>query len=201
MSSTDLYLAAAGSVADTVEQIPAAAWAGPGLGVWDLRALVGHTSRSLVTVLTYLERPADQVAVATPEAYFAHLVTATFDQAAVAERGRDAGRALGAEPSVAFRALLSQVEARLSQADGDDVIETIAGGMRVSAYLPTRTFELVVHGLDIAAATGIACDFPLAVMSQACALGGRISAELGSGPVLLAALTGRAALPVGFSVV
>ena len=37
-----------------VDRIPADAWDGPGLGEWDLRALVGHASRSLVTVLTYL---------------------------------------------------------------------------------------------------------------------------------------------------
>ena len=29
-------------------------WDRPGLGEWDLRALVGHTSRSLLTVESYL---------------------------------------------------------------------------------------------------------------------------------------------------
>ena len=46
------FLAAAGTVADLVDAIPDTAWDGPGLGEWDLRALVGHTSRSLVTVVT-----------------------------------------------------------------------------------------------------------------------------------------------------
>ena len=36
--------------------------------------------------------------------------------------------------------------------EDDPVISTIFGGMRLSDYLPTRTFELVVHGLDIARA-------------------------------------------------
>ena len=44
--------------------------------------------------------------------------------------------------------------------DPDLVVHTIAGGMRVAAYLPTRTFELCVHGLDIAAATGVPVDLP-----------------------------------------
>ena len=52
------FLAAAGTVADLVDAIPDTGWDGPGLGVWDLRALVGHTSRSLVTVITYLGQPA-----------------------------------------------------------------------------------------------------------------------------------------------
>src|SRR5919199_1288741 len=31
-------------------------WGEPGLGEWDVRALVGHTSRSFLTVETYLGR-------------------------------------------------------------------------------------------------------------------------------------------------
>jgi len=46
-----IFLAAAGTVAALVDAIPDTGWDGPGLGVWDLRALVGHTSRSLVTVV------------------------------------------------------------------------------------------------------------------------------------------------------
>ena len=45
-------------------------WDGPGLGEWDLRSLVGHTSRSLLTVETYLGRPADTEEVPGPAAYY-----------------------------------------------------------------------------------------------------------------------------------
>ena len=38
-------------------------WDAPGLGEWDVRSLVGHTSRSLLTVETYLGRPAEVVEV------------------------------------------------------------------------------------------------------------------------------------------
>jgi hypothetical protein len=38
-------------------------WNQPGLGEWDVRALVGHTSRSFLTVETYLDRPAEAVEV------------------------------------------------------------------------------------------------------------------------------------------
>jgi len=73
--------------------------------------------------------------------------------------------------------------------------------MRVGDYLPTRTFELVVHGADIAAATGLPVTFPRAVLAEAAALAARTAVELGRGAAVLAALTGRAALPPGFSVV
>ena len=56
------FAAAARAVRDTVARIPQDAWGGPGLGEWTLRDLVGHTSRSLVTVIDYLARPvADEV--------------------------------------------------------------------------------------------------------------------------------------------
>ena len=45
-------------------------WNLPGLGEWDVRALVGHTSRSLLTVATYLASPAATVEVATAADYF-----------------------------------------------------------------------------------------------------------------------------------
>ena len=35
-------------------------WDAPGLGEWDVRALVGHTSRSLLTVEAYLGQPAQK---------------------------------------------------------------------------------------------------------------------------------------------
>ncbi len=43
-------------------------WDRPGLGEWDVRALVGHTSRSLLTVEAYLARPADGVEVGVLDA-------------------------------------------------------------------------------------------------------------------------------------
>src|SRR3954468_11797719 len=72
-------------------------WDRPGLGEWDVRALVGHTSRALLTVESYLGRPATEVEVASAVDYFraARSIAAGPE---VAERGREAGRALGADP-------------------------------------------------------------------------------------------------------
>jgi len=196
------FLSAAAAVADLVDTIPSTAWDGPGLGVWDLRALVGHTSRALVTVVTYLGQPAAAEEIATPQAYYALVARAGgADPAAVAERGRAAGAALGADPASAFRALIADATAALDRAGDDDLVTTVAGGMRLLAYLPTRTFELAVHGADIAAATGLPVTIPPAVLTEAAALAARTAVEIGQGPVVLAALTGRAVLPPGFSVV
>lgn len=203
---TQTFLSAARTVSRLVDDISETAWSSPGLGVWTLRDLVGHTSRSLVTVLTYLDAPAERVDIATPQAYYAAIRKASSlaDSSAadaVAERGRAAGRALGVDPAAAFRRLRAEVEQRLRGVDFDTAITTIAGGMTVAAYLPTRTFELVVHGIDIAAALGTTADFDRAVLREAAALAAAIAVELGDGPALLAGLTGREALADGFSVV
>lgn len=66
----EVYGAAARGFADLVRTIPADRFDGPGLGEWDLRALVGHTSRSLVTVITYLDLPAAHVDISGPEEYY-----------------------------------------------------------------------------------------------------------------------------------
>lgn len=200
----EAYADAAETVVDLVRRIPDGAWDDPGLGEWDLRALVGHTSRAFVTVLTYLERPAGREDIDSPEGYYALLPSMTgegIDQAGVARRGRDAGAALGDDPAAAFADLAGRAVAAARAADPDALITTIAGGLRVSSYVPTRTVELVVHGHDIAAATGLEPTFSDAVVADVVALLARTGVRLGHGAVLLRALTGRATTPPGFTVV
>ena len=197
----ETFTLAAESFATLVDRIPADAWDGRGLGQWDLRSLVGHTSRSLITVQTYLDRPAEVEAVSSPEDYY--LATAAIvaaDPAAVVERGRQAGLALGDDPVGTVRALLEDVLPRVRAAE-NPLIETIAGGMRLDSYLPTRTFELVVHSFDIARATGLEPIIPEVALAEVAALAARIAVAQGSGPELILALTGRDSLAPGFSVV
>jgi uncharacterized protein (TIGR03083 family) len=199
----DVFASAARSFADLVHEIPADAWNGPGLGDWDLRSLVGHTSRSLVTVSAYLKTPADREDITTPQQYYARVSPSALgiDPAAVAERGRQAGRDLGEDPAAAVEELLVRVHSEVAAA-GDPLITVIGGlGIRLHTYLPTRTFELAVHSLDIARAVRIPYNLPPAVCADALGLASKIAVETGHGETLLMALTGRAALPPSFSVV
>ncbi|GAT11621.1 maleylpyruvate isomerase N-terminal domain-containing protein [Mycolicibacterium novocastrense] len=199
---TTTFASAARSFADLVGRIPADAWSGPGLGDWDLRSLVGHTSRSLTTVLTYLETPADREDIATPREYYARVNPAALglDPADVAERGRQAGRDLGDDPAAAVADLVSRALARLETVD-DPLIRVLGGlGIRLRTYLPTRTFELAVHSLDIARAVDLSLTLPGAVLEEALVLAARIAAEH-QGETVLMALTGRDSLPPSFSIV
>jgi hypothetical protein len=195
------FAAAAGSFADLLDRIPTTAWDGPGLGDWDLRALVGHTSRALTTVTSYLRRPAAAELVPDAAGYYALLKQQSdVDQSAVAERGRQAGVALGDDPVSVIHQRVDETLAVLASVVGDPIIETIAGGMRLDAYLPTRTFELAVHSLDIAGATGMRWTLPPAVLSEALHLAADVALRGADGATVLFALTGRRELPSGYSI-
>ena len=201
VDAIDTYESAARCFADLVETIPQTAWDGPRLGEWDLRSLVGHTGRSLTTVTTYLARPAPTVDVPSAVAYYSWVVQQVgADPAGVAERGRQAGAALGPDPAAAIRLLLAEALGAVRGVSGDPVIETLAGGMRLSDYLPTRIFELVVHTLDIAAAQDLDVTIPADALTDTIRIATELAVLRGDGPSMLLALTGRKPLPDNYSV-
>ena len=174
-------------------------WDSPGLGEWDVRALVGHTSRSLLTVEAYLAQPAATVEVESAAGYF-RATSAAAVGSAVAQRGRDAGMALGADPAGALTVLSERVLRLIDGSDGTELVTTLGGGMRLSDYLPTRTFELAVHTADLAVALDLPADLPATAATQALHLVAELAVAQGlAGPLLLAA-TGRPGLPPGSSV-
>jgi hypothetical protein len=195
---TGTYLEAAGSFVDLVASLPSAL-SGPGLGEWDLRALVGHTARSLVTVSEYLRKPAPSVDVETAVDYVAGLAAAVSSDPGVTRRGVEAGELLGDDPAGAVRLLLDAVIDDLTGADPGQVVTTYAGGMRLGDYLPTRSFELVVHCLDIAAAVPARWTPPAAALAEAVAVAGEVAVRRGEGTLLLRLITGRE--PGGLSIV
>jgi uncharacterized protein (TIGR03083 family) len=203
MQTRATYDAAATAFLDLAARVPLERYAGPGLGDWDLRSLIGHTSRSLVTVSTYLGTRAETIAAESPAAYYSAVSRIVTSESvdAVHQRGVDAGRGLGDDPLGVLRQQKADADAALDALDGDPVIETIAGGMRVSDYLPTRTFELTVHCLDIARATGLDFTPPRSALAESLALAAATAVELGMGADVLLALTGRQALPPNCSVV
>jgi uncharacterized protein (TIGR03083 family) len=175
-----------------------ARWDEPALGEWDVRALVGHTSRSFLTVEEYLARPAATVEVASAADYY-RAIRGRTDGPAVAQRGRDAGAALGDDPAAAVAAIAARVVPLVAACTGDELPTTLAGGMRLADYLPTRTFELAVHTCDLAVALGEPMNLPQPAAAEALALVSELAVGDGTaGPLLLAA-TGRG-MPDGFSV-
>lgn len=197
------FASAARSFAALVHEIPADRWDGPGLGDWDLRSLVGHASRSLITVSTYLQTTAPREDFVSAADYYVKIrdYASNAGAADVVERGRQAGRDLGDDPAATVDGLLDRVLRDLSDA-GNPLIAVIGGmGIRLHNYLPTRVFELAVHGLDIARAIGISFALPPDVLEDATVLAARNAVSEGHGETVLLALTGRDELPPSFSIV
>lgn len=194
--ASDWFVATTGTIAPDQ-------WAGPGLGEWTVRDLVGHTSRAHRTVPLYLADPQPLVhddAVSYFRAALAGPDIGALD-AAIAERGRAEGERLGDDPLTSVTALANEVLALVERTPGDTPCNTAAGGMTLDGYLATRVVELTLHTLDLAVALGRADDQP---PSSAARLTGAVLAGLAvegrrAGPALRA-LTGRGDLPGQFTV-
>jgi uncharacterized protein (TIGR03083 family) len=200
------FAAAVEGFVTLVSAIASDAWDGPGLGEWTVRDLVGHASRALSTIETYLgAAPAPGVAdlvIHDPLDYLLAVRGPLVDPAAVAQRGRETGAALGADPAAAVRALAARVTALVAASADEAPVATAAAGATLVAYLPTRTFELTVHTLDLATALDVEAPPVLAAPIAACLqLAAAVAARSPSGGLVLLALTGRRPLPPGFSVI
>lgn len=194
------YAGAAQAFLELAGQVPDQAWSRPALGEWDVRALTGHTSRALTTVETYLATPAAGERVAGPVEYFLAVRGATSPDA-IAQRGRETGEALGEDPAAAVRELVQRVTDLVRNTPDDAPVATPAGAMTLIDYLPTRTFELAVHTLDLARALGLPPPASLApAVAASLELAGAIGSRLPAAGDLLLLLTGRTGLPEGLSV-
>ncbi|SQD98546.1 MULTISPECIES: maleylpyruvate isomerase N-terminal domain-containing protein [unclassified Parafrankia] len=183
----------------------------PALGVWTVRDLLGHASRALSTIEAYVPSTAVSTGpppggfdLTSPADYYVSARAVLAGPAAVTERGRAAGRALGADPAGAVRELADRVLALVAATPDDSPVGSPVGTMPFIQYLPTRTFELTVHCLDLArvlpdhhGAT------PVPALGPAIASGLGLAAELAAaGPHpadLLLLLTGRTGLRPGLS--
>jgi len=206
MDNTARFILSAESFLDLLRQIGAEQWELPALGNWNVRSLAGHTARAIVTVENYLaNETAGQATIATAEDYYVAIAagtTNTADAAAIDARGVDAGKRLGSDPVAWVTAALSRVQDLLAAQPPDRIVSVIGGlTIPLSEYLRTRSFELVVHSIDLSRATGIPTGLPEEALEAAAALAGGIAVSRGQGEDLLLALTGRTSLPEGFSVV
>jgi uncharacterized protein (TIGR03083 family) len=189
-----IFLACGARLVEAVAAVPAGSWEAPGLGVWDVRGLVGHTSRALTTVRDYAVRPAPAVDCRTSAEYLAKGIAQADERmhAGVAQRGVEAGQGLGPDPEATVRAYLRETERALATTPDDAVITTAAGGMRLGTYLETRVVELTVHGLDLLDALGVGPELPADALELTAVCLARAGVGEGRGPRLIRVLTGRA---------
>jgi uncharacterized protein (TIGR03083 family) len=201
-STRDCFAAATACFTELVARVPDGAWGHPALGVWNVRDLVGHTGRALSTIEAYLDTEPTGDTLAGPVAYFVATRALLADPDAVARRGREAGAALGEDPVRAIADLARRVTGLVDGTADGALVASPVGAITLVDYLPTRTFELTVHGLDLARALGV--DPPPSLQPSVTAsleLAGRLAGTLGQAPELLLLITGRTGLREGISIV
>lgn len=193
------YDQAAAAFVDVVARIAPERWDDPALGEWTVRELVGHCGRAFSTVVRFVDNPAEHVEVEDVGSYVRAAVTIPDIHAGVAERGREAGAALGADPLATVTAWRAEADRALAGCSGTEIGVTATGAMQLGQYLRTRVVELVVHTIDLCDALGFAVPDSVAA--------GRVALESIVGvPVdgerqamVLRALMGRDTLPDGFN--
>lgn len=151
---------------------------------WRVLDLIGHGNRANVLPVEYYERP---VPIAGPEYALPEKI---------AERGRQAVADLGHDPVGAVRTASARALAMVEAAPDDAKVGTPFGEQTLVDYLRSRTAELVLHGMDLA--TNV--DVPSVALIECGHFLLERAVRRGNGKEVVRALSGRATLPVGFSV-
>ncbi len=169
-------------------------WEAPALGIWTVRDLVGHTSRALSTIESYLGK-ASGPQLNGPVEYFLAAKAASVSPEEIAKRGVKAGEALGSSPYSMVQELAHRVTQKVEVSQDTALVGTPWGTMTLAGYLPTRTFELTVHSIDLAAAIDVSVP-PLlsSSIARACELAGALAGRNSRALEILLALTGRSQL-------
>jgi uncharacterized protein (TIGR03083 family) len=186
----------------TASQVGDDQWDLPGLGEWTVRDLVGHTARAMLTVQQFTSRDATLIAeVPSSVAYYQRAFAGEGTNARVAERGRQTAQSLGPDLPSAVARLASEVSALIDALPDDHIFASLIGGITLVDYLPTRTVELVVHTLDLQAATGIKGEPPRDAMLSTLHLLAELAVDTPNAGHLALLATGRDAWVGPFSVI
>ena len=154
---------------------------------WRVLDLVGHGNRAHVLLVEYYERP---VQAAGADELAEYLLPEN-----IAKRGREATAALGDDPVAAVRSASERALAVIASAPDGAVVGTPFGERSLGSYLPSRTAELVLHGLDL----DTAVDPPAEALADCGAFLVSQAVGRGQGVDVVRALSCRGTLPAGFS--
>ena len=172
---------------ETVARVRPDQWDMLALGVWNVRDLVGHTSRAMLTVEQYATVGANRTGFGTADE--------------IAERGRAAGRALGDDPAGAVREIATRVLGLAGGLPDDHPVKTPAGERPLVRYLGSRVTELTIHTVDLASALGLEVEAPEECWRVTLHALADMAVRGGAAKEVAFALTGRRALADGFSLV
>lgn len=167
-------------------------WDQQALGEWSVRELVTHTNRAYKTIVEYLEGDLkDDTEIYSAAGYFRTVLAEQTPHVHISARAkREAADA--ADPVALVDEWAAKAERKVADSPADAPVHTFVGEIALDQYLATRVVELVIHGLDLAAAIDLPTPAPAA--SSRVAL--EVLLDLGRPEdlsAILCLLTGRAA--------
>lgn len=164
------FKGAAESFVALVARIDAAQWEDPGLGSWTVRSLAGHTTRAILTVEAYLlgDEPGS-VMVPTAEVYYS-TIHPTLDSGSIESDGVQAGLWLGEDPAATIAAAAARAFSLVESQPPGRILSIGGLGIPMGEYLRTRVLELLLHTVDLSAATGLEQDLPEQAVAHSIAL-------------------------------
>ena len=175
---------------EVVTKVEADSYEHPGLGSWSVRELIAHGNRAHLLVVEYLARPVDPALV--PADY--------FTSESIDARARQAVVDLGEDPVAGVHEAARHAREAVADAPPRAKVGTPAGVMLLDQDLPSRTTELVVHGTDLARATGSDAVAPAEALKSCLRFLADRAAQLDRALPVVLALSGRDRLPDDFSV-
>ncbi|MBM3939392.1 MAG: maleylpyruvate isomerase family mycothiol-dependent enzyme [SAR202 cluster bacterium] len=193
------FKSAAQFLVDTVGRVPADKWGAPGLGEWTVRETVAHAARPFTTLVDGLGSPGGDVTLLSAAAYFRAGMSAPNVNQGIAERGRQAAKEMGDDPAAYVGGLAKRALEASDRVADDFIMNVRFGTIRFADYLPTRTFELTVHTLDIAQAVGLKVTPPSTAARSVFDTLRDIAIDQGKARQVIFALLGRGELPKGFT--
>ncbi|MEO6988495.1 MAG: maleylpyruvate isomerase family mycothiol-dependent enzyme [Aquihabitans sp.] len=144
-----------------VGAVPDEQWERPALGEWSVRELVAHTSRAYRTIPEYIGGDVkDPTPIATAAEYFRTVLAEDTPHVHIADRGRREA-SLETDWVTATDRLANEVVKLIDSLPADKDMHLFVGVMPLDQYLVTRVTELVVHGLDLAAAIDMQTEPPV----------------------------------------
>lgn len=144
-----------------VGAIPDEQWDRPALGEWSVQELVAHTSRAYRTIPEYIGGDVkDPTPIATAAEYFRVVLAEETPHLHIAARGKREAT-LETDWVSAIDRLANEVVALVDSLPADKELHLFVGVMHLDQYLVTRITELIVHGLDLAAAIDMPTEPPV----------------------------------------